>query len=67
MNPLIRSQIPAAWVIALLPHLYAAGLSKSFDNRNPRSYINSIEKDQGIDKAVSLPSASPPFRTPANV
>ena len=47
-------QIPAAWVIAFLPHAYAASQSKIFDNRSPRTYASSLEKDQTIDKAVSL-------------
>jgi uncharacterized MAPEG superfamily protein len=47
-------QIPAAWVIAFLPHAYAAAQSKIFDNRSPRTYASLLEKDQTIDKAVSL-------------
>lgn len=46
------AQIPAAWVIAFLPHAYAAARSKVFDNRSPRTYPQILEKDQTIDKAV---------------
>ncbi|PMD15456.1 hypothetical protein NA56DRAFT_733632 [Hyaloscypha hepaticicola] len=43
--------IPAAWVIAFLPHAYAASQSKSFDNRSPRTYTQTLEQDQTISKA----------------
>jgi uncharacterized MAPEG superfamily protein len=59
-------QVPAAWVLSIIPHFYAAALSKDFDNRSPRGYTDTIEKSQAIDKAVSLslyplkaPSCSP--------
>jgi uncharacterized MAPEG superfamily protein len=48
---MINSQIPAAWVVAFLPHAYAASLSK-FDNRSPRTYNKIVENDQTIDQAV---------------
>lgn len=50
---LTAPQIPAAWVLALLPHTYAASLSKVFDNRSPRNYNKALDKDQTIDQAVS--------------
>ncbi|CZR64805.1 uncharacterized protein PAC_14704 [Phialocephala subalpina] len=44
--------IPAAWVIAFIPHAYAASLSKVFDNRSPRTYADNVAKDQTLDKAT---------------
>jgi uncharacterized MAPEG superfamily protein len=41
-------------VIAFLPHAYAAAQSKIFDNCSPQTYASLLEKDQTIDKAVSL-------------
>jgi uncharacterized MAPEG superfamily protein len=41
-------------VIAFLPHAYAAAQFKIFDNCSPRTYASLLEKDQTIDKAVSL-------------
>jgi hypothetical protein len=41
--------IPAAWVLSIAPHFYAAGLGK-FDNRNPRTYTREIDGDQSVDK-----------------
>ena len=42
-------QIPAAWVLAVAPHMYAMRLSRNFDIRNPRTYTKDIETDQSID------------------
>jgi len=39
-------QIPAAWAIAFAPHAYAETQSKVFDNRSPRTYAQTLEKDQ---------------------
>lgn len=47
-----KSQVPAAWLLAFLPHAYAASQSKIFDNRSPRTYVKSLEADQTIDKAT---------------
>ncbi|KAF8856334.1 hypothetical protein BDZ45DRAFT_625275 [Acephala macrosclerotiorum] len=44
--------IPAAWIIAFIPHAYAASKSKAFDNRSPRTYGDSLAKDQTLDKAT---------------
>jgi len=44
--------VPAAWVLALFPHIYASAQSKSFDNRSPRSYTKSLDQDQTIDQAT---------------
>ncbi|TVY51820.1 hypothetical protein LCER1_G005717 [Lachnellula cervina] len=43
---------PAAWLLAFIPHAIAASLSKTFDNRSPRTYVKSLEADQTIDKAT---------------
>ncbi|KAF1363320.1 hypothetical protein EJ07DRAFT_163193 [Lizonia empirigonia] len=43
--------IPAAWVLSIAPHFYAASLGK-FDNKNPRTYTRDTEGDQTIDKAT---------------
>ncbi|CZT14781.1 uncharacterized protein RCC_00735 [Ramularia collo-cygni] len=43
--------IPAAWVLSIAPHFYAASLGK-LDNRNPRTYTREVEGDQTIDKAT---------------
>ncbi|KAK2624379.1 hypothetical protein QTJ16_006329 [Diplocarpon rosae] len=45
-------QIPAAWLVAFLPHAYAASLSKKFDNKSPRTYVGSLQEDQSIDQAT---------------
>ncbi|PVH88067.1 hypothetical protein DL98DRAFT_544593 [Cadophora sp. DSE1049] len=44
--------VPAAWLIAFLPHPYAVSLSKKFDNVSPRTYVGSLQKDQTIDQAT---------------
>ncbi|TVY46673.1 hypothetical protein LOCC1_G003763 [Lachnellula occidentalis] len=44
--------LPAAWVLAFVPHAIAASRSKLFDNRSPRTYVKSLEADQTIDKAT---------------
>ncbi|KAH6717998.1 hypothetical protein DL95DRAFT_490546 [Leptodontidium sp. 2 PMI_412] len=44
--------VPAAWLVAFLPHPYAVSLSKKFDNVSPRTYIGSLQKDQTIDQAT---------------
>ncbi|KAJ4404751.1 hypothetical protein N0V91_005701 [Didymella pomorum] len=43
--------IPAAWILSIAPHFYAASLGK-FDNKNPRTYTRDTEGDQSIDKAT---------------
>ncbi|KAI0121153.1 hypothetical protein BJ170DRAFT_600160 [Xylariales sp. AK1849] len=43
--------IPAAWVLCIAPHAYAASLGK-FDNKNPRTYTREIESQPSIDKAT---------------
>ncbi|KAF2028658.1 hypothetical protein EK21DRAFT_113672 [Setomelanomma holmii] len=43
--------IPAAWLLSIAPHFYAASLGK-FDNKNPRTYTSDTEADQSIDKAT---------------
>ncbi|KAF7197321.1 hypothetical protein HII31_01372 [Pseudocercospora fuligena] len=43
--------IPAAWVLSIAPHFYAASLGK-LDNKNPRTYTRDIDGDQSIDKAT---------------
>ncbi|QSZ28747.1 hypothetical protein DSL72_003249 [Monilinia vaccinii-corymbosi] len=47
--------IPAAWLIAHIPHVYAATATKSYDNRFPRDFPKSLEANQSIDQAVSPP------------
>ncbi|KAG4428206.1 hypothetical protein IFR05_016313 [Cadophora sp. M221] len=44
--------VPAAWLIAFLPHIYATSLSKKFDIVSPRTYVSNLEKDQAIDQAT---------------
>lgn len=45
--------IPAAWVLAIAPHFYAASLGgKAFDKRSPRSYTSSLKDDQTLDAAT---------------
>ncbi|KAM3417022.1 hypothetical protein BST61_g8605 [Cercospora zeina] len=43
--------IPAAWILCIAPHFYAASLGK-FDNKAPRSYTKETGNDQSIDKAT---------------
>ncbi|KAF7903733.1 uncharacterized protein EAF01_006782 [Botrytis porri] len=43
--------VPAAWLLAHLPHVYAVISSKCFDNRSPRDFKKSLEDDQTLDKA----------------
>ncbi|KAL6711898.1 hypothetical protein ACN47E_002941 [Coniothyrium glycines] len=43
--------VPAAWVLSIVPHFYAASLGK-FDNKNPRTYTQDTKSDQSIDKAT---------------
>jgi len=47
-----NAQLPVAWIIAFLPHIYAAQLSNLYDNCSPRTYPELVEKDQTLDKAV---------------
>jgi uncharacterized MAPEG superfamily protein len=43
--------VPAAWVLALAPHIYATALGgKKFDNTCPRTYTSSLKEDQTLDK-----------------
>jgi uncharacterized MAPEG superfamily protein len=45
--------IPAAWVLSIAPHFYAASLGgKKFDNKQPRTYTSSLSSDQTVDKAT---------------
>ncbi|KAJ4415141.1 hypothetical protein N0V82_007511 [Gnomoniopsis sp. IMI 355080] len=45
--------IPAAWVVAIAPHFYAASLGgKTFDNRSPRTYTSSLKDTQSLDAAT---------------
>lgn len=45
--------IPAAWVVAIAPHFYAASLGgKTFDNRSPRTYTASLKDTQTLDAAT---------------
>ncbi|KAF2218258.1 hypothetical protein BDZ85DRAFT_270720 [Elsinoe ampelina] len=43
--------LPAAWVLSIVPHFYAASMGK-FDNKCPRTYVRDTENDQSIDKAT---------------
>lgn len=47
--------IPAAWVLSIAPHFYAASLGK-FDNKSPRAYTKESHADQSIDKGNQPPS-----------
>lgn len=47
----------AAWVVSILPHIYATQLyqkatSRSFDNRQPRNLIQIVSANQAIDSAT---------------
>ncbi|TID13833.1 hypothetical protein E2P81_ATG01763 [Venturia nashicola] len=45
--------IPAAWVLAIAPHFYAASLGgNKFDNKSPRTYTSSLASDQTLDQAT---------------
>jgi uncharacterized MAPEG superfamily protein len=50
--------VPAAWVLSIVPHLYAISVHDSnskagkFDNTQPRSLTKKIESDQTLDKAT---------------
>ncbi|KAK6579664.1 hypothetical protein PZA11_007900 [Diplocarpon coronariae] len=44
--------IPAAWLVAFLPHAYAASLSTKFDHKSPRTYVGRLAEDQTIDQAT---------------
>ncbi|KAL9076179.1 MAG: hypothetical protein Q9161_001226 [Pseudevernia consocians] len=49
--------IPIAWILSLLPHLYAVktyetASSKKFDNTQPRSLIGTVAADQSLSKAT---------------
>lgn len=47
--------IPAAWVLSIAPHFYSISLGgKQFDNKNPRAYVQSLEKNQTLDNGMSL-------------
>ena len=48
----MKFQIPAAWMIAFLPHVYATTQTKLYDPRSPRTFATILEKDQAIDKSV---------------
>ncbi|TGO77302.1 hypothetical protein BELL_0114g00190 [Botrytis elliptica] len=51
-----RSLVPAAWLLAHIPHVYAAVSTECFDNRSPRDFPKSLEADQRLDKAACSPS-----------
>lgn len=49
--------IPAAWILCLLPHLYAVrtyetATSKKLDITQPRSFMNTIASDQSLPQAT---------------
>lgn len=49
--------IPVAWILSLLPHLYAVktyetASSKKFDNTQPRSLVGTVASDQSLSKAT---------------
>ncbi|KAK4986987.1 hypothetical protein LTR66_004824 [Elasticomyces elasticus] len=49
--------IPAAWVVALAPHVYAAQIfearsSKAFDATAPRSFTTKVQQDPALDAAT---------------
>lgn len=49
--------IPIAWILSLLPHIYAAktyeaASSKKFDNTQPRSLTSTVASDQSLSKAT---------------
>ncbi|KAE9972049.1 hypothetical protein EG327_009607 [Venturia inaequalis] len=45
--------IPAAWILSIAPHFYAASLGgKKFDNKSPRLYTSSLASDQTLDQAT---------------
>lgn len=45
-------QIPAAWFVAFVPHVYSTFYNIG-NKTSPRSYMSALEKDQTIDQAVS--------------
>ncbi|KAG6001289.1 hypothetical protein E4U21_004526 [Claviceps maximensis] len=47
------SQVPAAFGLCLLPHLYAVGSAgfNVYDNSNPRAYRDTLMKNTSISKA----------------
>ncbi|SLM41078.1 Membrane-associated, eicosanoid/glutathione metabolism (MAPEG) protein [Lasallia pustulata] len=45
--------IPAAWVLAVLPHSYAMYLAgPKVDNTQPRGLLNKLASDQSVDSAT---------------
>lgn len=49
--------IPIAWILSLLPHIYAvktyeAASSKRFDNTQPRSLTGTVASEQSLSKAT---------------
>lgn len=46
--------VPAAWLLSIAPHFYAASLGK-FDNKNPRTYTREADSDQSISKGKLQP------------
>lgn len=57
--------IPIAWILALLPHVYATKLyesktKKQFDLTQPRSLIRKLETDQTLDQATKGTEKNPP-------
>ena len=55
--------VPAAWVLALAPRIYAVSLyesksSQKFDTKCPRTFIAKCEADQSIDNASKAISCS---------
>ena len=48
--------------MALWPHSYAVGnAGKVYDNANPRSLREHVDKSEAVDKAVSFEGSSHPF------
>lgn len=55
INTNFHTQIPAAWILSIAPHIYASRLAgKKFDNRAPRGFVETIKHDQSIDKHVRI-------------
>jgi len=45
--------IPAAWVLAMVPHFYAISLAgKKFDDKHPRGFTASLKDDQTLDSVT---------------
>ena len=55
--------IPAAWVLSIVPHFYAASLGQ-FDNRHPRTYTKESGASQKLDKGKNACPIASPARKP---